>query len=152
MGERGSGVEKAAAVGERILGDVDDAEDGGRSHGSAGAGFRRAGALQDRPDAFGIGKHVELFDPDPDPLDPRIGKAGRADPLGETLAQIDMAGPGDLADRGDDLLVIDDTAAVFAGKGGGAARSGRPTRAPAACARAPAGGCRCCTSARGRAR
>ncbi len=80
--------------------------------------MRRPGAFQDGPDAVRIGKRVELFDPDADPGDPRIDKARRADPLGEAFAQVDMAGSGYLADRCDDLFVIDDAAPVFAGNGG----------------------------------
>ena len=65
--------------------------------------------------------------------DPRIGETGVADPRGKALAQIDMAGRGDLADRGDDFLVIDDAAAVVAGKRRPRrSRSARPRPAPAA--------------------
>ena len=65
-----------------------------------------------------IGKRVELFDPDADPGDPRIDKARRADPLSKAFAQVDMAGSGYLADRCNDLFIIDDAAPVFARNGG----------------------------------
>src|SRR6516165_3571276 len=91
----------------------------GSGIGSAELGSRWPGPLQDRPDTLRIREYVELFDPDADPLDPGIGKADRANPLGEPLAQIDMPGTSDLADRGDDLLVIDDAPAVFSGEGVG---------------------------------
>src|SRR5438552_6031612 len=74
----------------------------------------RARAFENRADRFGIGKDVELFDLDPDLPDPRIGKALVADPRGKALAQIDMPGRGDMADRRHDLLVIDDAPAVLA--------------------------------------
>ena len=80
-------------------------------------------------------------------------KHALADPLGEALAQIDMAGCSDFADRGDDLLVIDDAAAVFAGKdsGGGRGQIDRDAH-PLLALALLRGGCRCCTSAPARAR
>ncbi len=47
-----------------------------------------------------------------------IGKTRIADPRGKPLAQIDMAGADDLADRRHDLFVIDDAAAVLMRIGG----------------------------------
>ena len=69
-------------------------------------------------------QNIELFDPDAHPFDPRIGKAGAADPLGKALAQIDMPGAGNLPDCGDHFLVVDDAPAVLSGKGM------QPPRAP----------------------
>src|SRR5260370_10255224 len=60
----------------------------------------RAGPFEDRANPLGIGVDVDLLDRHPRMGDPRIGEAGGRDPLGEPLAQIDMAGAGDLADRG----------------------------------------------------
>src|SRR5437870_6237587 len=57
---------------------------------------RRAVALDDRADRFGVGKDIELLDLDADVRDPRVGKAGIADPRRQSLAQIDVAGMGDL--------------------------------------------------------
>ena len=75
---------------------------------------RRVDLLACRPDALenganplGVRENIELFDPDPDPLDTRVGKAGGADPLRETLAQIDMSGGGDIPNCRDNLFVID---------------------------------------------
>src|SRR5579859_7097514 len=79
---------------------------------------RLAGAFEDRADAFGIREDVELLDPDPHPLDLRVGEAGGADALGEALAQFEMARARDLADRRHDLFVIDDAPPLLAGKGG----------------------------------
>src|SRR5882724_794801 len=84
--------------------------------------FCRSRPLEHRADTFGVGEHVELFDPDADPCDARIGEAGRADPFGKSLAQIDVSGAGDLADRGNDLLVIDDPPTVVTREGGGGRR------------------------------
>src|SRR5579864_1441715 len=78
----------------------------------------RASAFEDRADRFGIGKDVELLDLDPDMPDTRIGKTRVADPRGEALAQIDMPGRRDLADRRHDLFVIDDAPAVLARNAG----------------------------------
>ena len=75
--------------------------------------FCRAGPLEHGADPVGVRENVELFDPDSDPLDTRVGKAGGADPLRETLAQIDVSGSGDIADRCDNLLVIDDASTAL---------------------------------------
>src|SRR5262249_39292917 len=110
-------IEVAPAIRERILGNIDDAEEASGWHCSPEL-ICRPRPLQHSSDAFGIRKHVELLDPDTHPLDPRVGKAHRADSFGKTLAQIDMPCAPDLADRGDDFLVIDDPPAVVAGKRG----------------------------------
>src|SRR5207244_2139024 len=85
---------------------------------------RRALTLRPRPldygtDAFGIRENIELLDPDADPFDAPIGKAGSANPFRETLAQIDMSGAGDIADSGDNFFVIDDAPTVLSGEGVG---------------------------------
>jgi hypothetical protein len=77
---------------------------------------RRPKPLEDGADPFGIRENVELLDPDANPLDPRIGETGGADPLGETLAQIDVPGRGDIADCRDNFFVIDDAPTVFSGE------------------------------------
>src|SRR5215471_3901936 len=94
---------------------------------STGLGSPRPGPLQHRADPFRIRENIQLFDPDADAFDTRIGKAGRADPLGKPLAQIDMPGPRDFADRGYDLFVIDDAAPIFSGKGLGGHQIDRDT-------------------------
>ena len=99
MVERRRAVDKPAAIRKRILGDVDDAEEGRARGGRVRHGSARTRPLEDRADAVGIGENVELLDPCPHPLDPDVGKAGVANPLGKALAQIDMARRGDLADR-----------------------------------------------------
>src|SRR5713226_7927669 len=78
----------------------------------------RARAFENRADGLGIGKNIELLDFDPDMPDAGVGKTRIADPGRKALAQIDMPGRGDLADRRDDFLVIDDAPAVLAGKTG----------------------------------
>src|SRR5438132_4851108 len=81
-------------------------------------GSHRAGPFEDRADPLGIGVDVDLLDRHPRMRDPRVGEAGGRDPLGEPLAQVDMTGAGDLADRRHDLFVIDDAAPVFMRIGG----------------------------------
>src|SRR5579884_3951174 len=114
MGDGGGRVEIAPAVGEGIFGDVDDAEKDRLRHGS-----ERTAQLEDGADAFRVRIDVELFDPYAHPLDPRIAQAGGADPLGKALAQSDMPGAGDLPDRGDDPVIIDDAAAILPRPHGG---------------------------------
>ena len=53
----------------------------------------------DGADPFGVREDIELFHPDPNMRDARVGKANGADPFGETFAQIDMSGVCDFADR-----------------------------------------------------
>src|SRR6202790_1072537 len=97
---------------------------------SRGASGRTA-AFDDLPDRLGVGKDVELFDFGPDMPDPGIGKACLADPRSKALAQIDMTGTGNLADRGHDLLVIYDAPPVRAGNAcfGGGGQLDRNTHA-----------------------
>src|SRR5712691_12441068 len=87
---------------------------------SSGRGMESgwARAFENRADRLGIGEDVELFDLDPDMPDAGVGKTRIADPGGKALAQIDMPGRGDMADRRDDFLVIDDAPAVLAGNAG----------------------------------
>jgi len=73
--------------------------------------------LEDGADPFGIGEDIELFDPHPNLRDARVGKTNGADPLGETLAQIDMSRARDFADAGDNFLVINDASAILSGEG-----------------------------------
>jgi hypothetical protein len=72
-----------------------------------------SGPLESSANPFGVRENIELFDPDANPLDTRVGKAGGANPLRETFAQIDVSGCGDIADRCHNLLVIDDAPAAL---------------------------------------
>src|ERR1051326_3078396 len=85
---------------------------------SSGPAIASAGAstFEDRADRLRIAKDVELFDFDPDMPDARIGETRIADPRRKSLAQIDVPGLGDLADRRYNLLVIDDPPAVLTRK------------------------------------
>src|ERR1700760_3238864 len=83
---------------------------------SSGWGASRPRSLDDGADPFGIREDIELFDPHPNLCDARVGKANGADPLGETLAKIDMSGACDFADAGDNFLVIDDPPAILSGE------------------------------------
>ena len=65
----------------------------------------------------GFRKNIELFDPDADHFDPRIGEAGGTHALGKCFAKLDMPRARDLADRRDDLLVIDHAPTVLAQDG-----------------------------------
>jgi hypothetical protein len=83
---------------------------------SSGWGASRPRPLKHGADPIGIWEDIELFDPYPNPRDPRVGKASGTDLLGETLAQIDMSGACDFADPGDNFLVIDDAPAILSGE------------------------------------
>src|SRR3984893_5577461 len=96
---------------------------------SSGWGASRPNSLEDAADPFGIREDIELFDPHPNLRDARIGKANAADPLGETLAQIDMSGACDFADPGDNFLVINDAPAIFSGEGVGSRQVDRNANA-----------------------
>ena len=88
-----------------------------RHRGRLDFSFPGPAPFEDRADPVGFGKHIELFDPDADHFDPRIDEASGTDALGKSLAKLDMPGARDLADRRDDLLVIDHAPAVLARDG-----------------------------------